>query len=250
MSIFSSLFGGGNQTQAAQAAPTPPGNIPVNQPQSMQAAPGNINAPAASTPADNSQQPTQAPEGLDKFNDLWQPVQSSTEGQNGQLFNMDPKQVMDAAKKIDFSKVIQPEQLQAISSGGQEAVNAFAQAMNAVAQTVYAQNTHVTAKMVEQAVQKTREQVLSELPQHIKRQNVSETLRADNPALSHPAAAPIIGALEQQLTMKFPNASSVEIKNMAVDYLSNFAGSFNKPSKQAQGQQTGKADTDWDLFLA
>ena len=249
-SMMANLFGGGQPQQPQQQQMPQPGNLPAQQTPAMQSSPANPNVPAGQTdpapanPATNAQ-----PEGLDRFNDLWKPVESPAGGAPDPLFNVDPKQLMEAAKKIDFTKVIQPTQLQAIAQGGEQAVSAFAQALNTVAQTVYAQNAHATAKIVEQAVAKSQEAIRSELPQHIKRQTVSDSLRTDNPALSHPAAAPILGALEQQLTMKFPNATAPEIKAMATDYLTSFAGTFQKPaSQQTQSAQTNQG-MDWDSWI-
>ena len=247
-SMMANLFGGG-QPQPQQQQMPQPGNLPEAPTPGMQSAPGNTNAPAA-TPTGNpgSQTNPNEPAGLDKFNDLWKPAESPAGEQPNGLFNVDPKQLMEAARKIDFTKVIQPTQLQAIAQGGEGAVNAFAQALNTVAQTVYAQNAHATAKIVEQAVSRSQETMRNELPQHIKRQTVSESLRTENPALSHPAAAPILGALEQQLTTKFPNATASEIKSMATDYLTSFAGTFQKPAQQSS--QSTPSGTDWDSWIS
>lgn len=248
-SMMANLFGGASSQQPVQQMPQP-GNLPPEQTQQMQSAPGNPNTPAGSPQGNTQAQQTNIqPEGLDKFNDLWKPSESPAGGQNDQLFNVDPKQLMEAAKKIDFTKVIQPTQLQAIAQGGEQAVNAFAQALNTVAQTVYAQNAHATTKIVEQAVARSQETMRNELPQHIKRQTVSESLRTENPALSHPAAAPILGALEQQLTTKFPNATALEIKSMATDYLTSFAGTFQKPAQQTT-QSSQQSGTDWDSWIS
>lgn len=247
-SVISGIFGG--TSAPAQNQMPQPGNLPAQQTQAMQAAPTNPNTPASSDPqaGQGNQQAGAAPEGLDKFNDLWKPAESPAADQNNTGFNVDPKQLMAAAQKIDFTKVIQPAQLQAIAQGGDAAVQAFAGALNQVAQTVYAQSAHATSKIVEQAISRSQDTMRNEMPQQIKRLNVSETLRADNPALSHPAAAPILGALEQQITMKFPNASSAEISRMATDYLSSFAGALQKP--QAPVQQQNSKETDWSSYLS
>lgn len=243
--MFSNLFSGAPaapQQQAVQNTQPQPGNLPEQMTAGMQSTPGNINTPATGNPP--------PAEGLDKFNDLWKPAESAPNGQSGQMFNVDPKQLMDAAKKIDFSKVIQPQQLQAIAAGGPDAMTAFAAALNSVAQTVYAQNAHATAKIVEQAIGKSQDAMRLEMPNQIKRLNVSESLRAENPALTHPAASPILGALEQQMTQKFPNASSMEISKMAQEYLVSFSKAMQKPEQQSQQQSTqnGK-EVDWTAYL-
>lgn len=255
-SVMSALFGGAqpaaqsapNTQQQQQAQPSQPGNFPATQNPAMQSDPANVNAPAAATQAANAS--GAEPQGLDKFNDLWTPVQSPAGAAPEPLINVKPEQMMEVAKKIDFTKVMNPEQLQAVAQGGQGAVAAMAQIMNTVAQTVYAQNMNATKAMVEQAVQKTQDQMRSELPQHIKLQTVSESIRGDNPAFNHPAAAPIMGALQQQLTVKYPNASAAEIANLAKDYMSGFANALTPKAQntQTQAQQQSAGSFDWDSW--
>ncbi len=246
---ISQLFG---STPAAPASAQPQPAVQQTQPQ-----PGNF--PDAATPAMATDpnnpiapavQPAK-PEGLDQFNDLWKPpVESPDTTQQAGMFNVDPQKLMSAAKQIDFSKAITADQLGAISRGGQDAVTAFAQALNTVAQTVYAQSAHASTKIVEQAIKQSQESMRAELPSHIKRQTVSDNLRAENPAFSHPAAAPILGALQQQLTVKFPSATSSEISRMAQDYLTSFAGALNPKQQQSAAQQPQTdAGMDWDKYL-
>lgn len=263
MSIFDKLFGqtqpnqpnqmqqpNQNQNQNQNAGAGQPGNIPptLNTDVANTAGgapngvvPNNVN----SNPADpNASQ-------LDNFNTLWQPnTDAPTEPQP--LINVDPKSLAEAASKTNFVKMISPEQMQAIAAGGEGAVQAFAQAMNKVAQGVYAQSAFATTKIVEQAVAKAQERFTSEIPNHVKKLQVSESLRNENPALNHPAASPILGAIESQLTVKHPNASSTEITNMARQYLEQFATAVNKPKEAAKAKQAAETNqgTDWNSFLS
>lgn len=246
MSIFASLFG---STPAAPAQQTQPGNIPATP--SMQTASTPGTAPNGAVP-EGSAAPVeqQKVDPLDQFKDLWQPNANQEAPQP--LINVDPKSLAEAAKKTDFAKMIQPEQLQAIAAGGEAGVAAFAQAMNQVAQGVYAQSAFATTKIVEQAVNKAREQFQNDIPAHVKRLNVSENLRNENPALSHPAAAPVLGALEHTLTQKHPNASSAEITQMAKQYLSSLGEAFNAPqtaANAATAAANAPKDTDWSSYL-
>ena len=255
MSIFSSLFGAAPATPApaAQPAGTPgagqPGNIPPTASADTASSAGT--APNGAVPAGSAA----APDGgavspLDQFKDLWQPNANPEAPQP--LINVDSKSLAEAAKKTDFSKMIQPEQLQAIAQGGEAGVAAFAAAMNQVAQGVYAQSAFATTKIVEQAVNKAREQFQNDIPAHVKRLNVSENLRSENPALSHPAAAPVLGALEQTLTQKHPNASSSEITQLAKQYLTSLGEAFTAPQTAANAAtvEAGKPkDTDWSSYL-
>lgn len=239
MSIFSNLFG--STTPAPDAAPAPAA------PAAPAPAQGNIPA-APSMEASASNPAAPEPQGLDQFTDLWKPSEQSGQNlPNQSLLNVDPQKLMEAAGKVDFARVIPQESLQAISQGGPEAMQHFAQALNKVAQTVYAQNAMATSKIVEQALGNAKTAWTSELPGFIKSQNVSETLRTENPAFNHPAASPILGALQQQLNVKFPNASSQEIASMAKSYLGQFAQAVSPQ----QSQQSAKPEdgVDWTKFL-
>lgn len=252
MSIFSQIFG--NAQPAVPAAPAPqssgagnPGNIPQNPTTGTVNTPGtapngvvpdNVNPPANAEPASQ----------LDVFKDIWQPNENPEAP--SPLINIDPKALAEAAKKTDFSKMIQPEQLKAIAAGGEGAVSAFAAAMNQIAQGVYAQSAFAASKIVEQAVGKAQERFSAEIPNHVKKLQVSESLRSENPAFKHPAASPILGAIETQLTMKHPNASSAEITAMAKDYLGNFAEAIRAPQTKAEADKASKTgEYDWNNYL-
>lgn len=254
MSMFSNLIGGNSAPAAPQGqqAPAPqPGNIPATAPNTAATTPntapngvvpGNVDAnpkPADATP-------------FDSFKDLWK-TDATPEGQapQGVFGNVDPKRFMEAAGKIDFAKVVTPEQLQAISSGGEGAMQSFAAALNAVAQSTYAQSAFATTKIVEQAMARSKDNLLAELPQHIKQQTVRENLRAENPVFSNPAVQPIISALEAQLTVKYPSASAGEITTMAKRYVEELGTSFSPKQQQQQvaGKQGSREETDWSTFL-
>jgi len=256
MSIFATLFGSGTAApaqptaQPAQTGAGQPGNIPA-QPTQVTAATPNT-SPNGVVPAGTPDPAASVPASpLDQFKDLWQPDANPTEPQP--LINVDPKALAEAARKTDFAKMIAPEHLQAISQGGEAAVQAFAQAMNQVGQGVYAQAAFASTKITEQAIAKAMERFQSEIPAHVKRLNASETLRNDNPALSHPAAAPILGAIQATLTQKHPNASSAELAQMAKQYLTNFASAVNAPADAANAANAATAakagETDWNDFL-
>jgi hypothetical protein len=238
--------------RTAPVAPVPnpgtPGQIPAGTAPSATTTPNT--APNGVTPPNAAIDSTQDSTPLDQFKDIWQtaPVDPNAPTKPTGVFgDVDPKRFMEAAGKIDFSKAVTPEQLQAISAGGDGAVKAFAESMNKIAQGVYAQSAFASTKIVENALAKSRESYLAELPQHIRQQQVSTTLRESNPIFSNPAVQPIISALEIQMTQKYPNATSTEITNMAKQYVEALGTAFTpKPAASASKDSEG---TDWDKFL-
>lgn len=201
------------------------------------------------------QQGTEAP--LDAFKDLWQtPVKSGENNDQTMFGEVDPAKIFEAAKKANFSSVVTQEQLSAIEQGGEAAKKAFAQSLNAVAQAVFAQNTLASTKLIETAIAKATARMEASLPAHIKQHSVQDSLLADNPSLSHPAAAPIINALQSQLAVKYPNASTAELKKMAQDYLTLFtnvaspAKGDGTQTKQGQNNQSSGNDVDWLAYVS
>jgi hypothetical protein len=94
---------------------------------------------------------------------------------------------------------------------------------------------------------KSRENFLAELPQHIKQQQVSTTMRDSNPIFSNPAVQPIISALEIQMTQKYPNATPTEITSMAKQYVEALGTAFTpKPAASASKDSDG---TDWEKYI-
>lgn len=252
MSMFSNMLpgaGGNQQTNAPSGAQTgapTPGNIPEN---AATSGVSNANtAPNGLLPGNQEGNSKSEATPLDQFQDIWKndPIDPNAQ-QQGVFNNIDPKRFMEAAGKIDFTKVISQDQLQAISQGGESAVKAFAAALNSVAQTTYAQSAFAATKITEQAMARAKENLLAELPQHIKKQTVSENLRAENPIFQNPAVNPVISALEAQLTVKYPQASAREITTMAKQYVEALGTSFAPKPAVATNQSVD--ETDWDNFF-
>jgi proteasome lid subunit RPN8/RPN11 len=252
MSFFNNLFG---SAQPQQPAPAPAPAPAAQQQQSQAAPPGNIPAQPnngtqqSANTAPNGvvpEQPAQPESPLDQFKDIWQPVENQSDP-NAPLLNVDPKKLAEASRKTNFAGMINPQLMEQIQQGGPEATKAFAAAMNQVAQGVYAQSAFATSKIVEAAVSKAKQQLIAEMPQQFKRQQVSDTLRSENPVFNHPAASPILSAVERQLSMKFPNAPASEISGMAKQYLQNFAGAIS-PQQVQESRTAGKRDEDWSNF--
>lgn len=226
-----------------------PGNMPGTAPAAFTPASTPGTAPNGTVPGDTNVSTT-IPSPLDTFSDMWKT--DATSGNQAQpLFNIDQAKMMEAARQQDFTKLISQEQMQAVLAGGEGAMQAFTAVLNIVGQDVYARSAMATTKLIEGAVNKTNKTMTDSLPDMIKRHNVSNGLREDNPALNHPAAQPIVSALEAQMTMKYPNASAREIRNMVTDYMTNFAGLVNPPAASAQQVAATKAaaGTDWSTFL-
>ena len=126
------------------------------------------------------------------------------------------------------------------------------QAMNQMSQTVFAQSAMATSKIVEQALEAQQKKFQEMLPGIIKQHTVSDNLRSENPIFNDPAVRPLISAMEQQFSLKHPNATASEITAMAKQYVSGLGQVFNPAQANAGSDQNNfraTGDTDWSKFL-
>ncbi len=191
---------------------------------------------------------------MDGFKDIW----SNTPIDPKAPAPFDPKQIyasadhtkmLTAARKLDFTKNVPPEQLAKIAAGGAEAVEAFKLIINTVTQDAYAASLFGASRMAQAGFDQYDAGLGTQLPQRIKALNVSEGLRNDNPALAHPSAAPIIQAIEQQMVAKYPNATAQEIRQHANNYLNGFIGLVQAPATKKAAETVANQDEDWSGFV-
>lgn len=246
------------------AAPVTPPNGPSQVANPGQPLPGTQSSPAT---APNGMVPTQGQtvnvgqiqqeatpvSPLDTFKDIWQTPTNTQDDSQGPMFSqVDPQKLMESAGKVDFAKAVSPEQMQAIAAGGEAAVAAFSQAMNKVAQTVYAQSAFATTKIVDQAMERQQQNFAKQLPSMVKKFSVNEGLQTENPLLSNPALTPLVSALSEQLVRKNPNATSAEIQSQVADYFNALGTTFApKPPETPASRAAAKAakNEDWSAFL-
>ncbi len=233
-------------TQATNPNVPTPGNIPENAAQQLASLQNNVTAPNGTIPNDaNIENKPVSP--LDPFADLWKNDSSLTPVQEP-LFKISPEQLTAAARTQDFRGSVTKEQLIAIQKGGPDAIEAFAAALNTLGQDVYARSATASTKLIEGALAKNNAQVQSTFSNTIRSQNVGESLLAENPAFSHPAAQTIINSVKEQMLRKYPTATAAELHSMSSKYVQSFADAVAKPAAVMDTKPTGDS-TDWSSFL-
>lgn len=198
---------------------------------------------------------TEQPDPMDAFKDLWAApakVEGAEEDFNPQaIFNIDPATMQAAIGKINFAEGVVTEQdLQAITAGGPEAMQAFMKALNGTGAKAMQLATTASAKMVEQAMTRASGAMDKKIASGVKLNQVSSAMQELNPALSHPAAAPMVNALKQQFTAKHPTATPTEITTMISSYLDTFAGiAAGKKEPVVDPNAPVQAETDWTKYF-
>lgn len=237
------MFGGTPQVQAQAPAQQQPSGQPI--PPSA-----GVTAPETSGTAANGVIPPTADAPLDKYSDLWKndPEAANSADIDTSVFgNVNGEDLLKAAGGIDFTKVVTPDILARIQEGGDTGIQATLEAINKVTQLNYAQSAHTTTKLIEQAITKAKDQFTATLPAHIRSQG-TDALIKQNAVLSHPAAAPMVAGLVQQLQVKFPEASPAELTKQAEEYFLSFSQSIMGATSAANS--TSKEDSmDWENWF-
>ena len=249
---------GGNQQQQQPAQQQQQQQQPAQQPQ-QPAQPPQGNIPSQPTTVPDTNNPT-VPAGMDNppqqeesplaaFADLWNNDNTNQQSQTPDdvYARLKPEDVQKVIAKADFSSVITPEQLAAIGNGGEAAQQAFAQAINSVAQRVMLQSTLVNNNLSMQAMQKAITQAESRIPDAMRKYSSADYSRTANPLLSNPAVKPVADAVQAQLLAKNPNATNAEITQMTQDFIAAMGAQF--APKQEPINNSATNDTDWDAFF-
>lgn len=243
-SVMENIFG--NSRMAAPPPQAPVSNS-INTPPQMTTAASPGTSPNGVIPANGAN----PPEGgevspLKKFADVWNTTPEDPNKPNGpQALTSD--QMLEAASKVDFTKVIDQSMLQKITAGGEGAVEALAAILNKQSQTVYGQSTVVAQKLIEKAVSDAEARFAAQIPTLVKKQSLRESLGKDNPAFKDPAVAPLIQAIQAQLAEKHPGASVSELQELAQEYFTGAAEAFRPTRKPVVNPKD--APTDWESYL-
>lgn len=194
---------------------------------------------------------------LENYKDLWQIDPKAPPAPNGKVtIPADPVKMMEAARRVDFTKAVSPAILEKLKSGDSAAVM---EAINAVGQAAFAQSAQATAAIVESALNKQTEHFHTKiLPEALRRSEATSTLRADNPVFNSPAVAPLLALVESQMATKYPTASAAEVSQHARDFVLASSEAFlgasadkiviPKPAAPTR-QELARQDTDWSKFM-
>jgi hypothetical protein len=251
MDLFNKIFGRGEPAPAPQtvAAPVAPTNNLATNPAPAAPASSAVTSANGVVPPDGNKPGEQSPP--DKFSKLWDPAEPDQTKQGDQTPDngLTPEKLFEAATKVDFRKVLNPEHITKLQAGGTEAVEATLELLNQTAQQAYGKSVVVSQKLIERAVEQATQEFAKQIPGLVKGQAVRESLLSENPAFKDPKVAPIVGAIQQQLQAKNPTATAEELKELAKEFFKDAATLFNSDPKAAAAAATANKVADgesWD----
>ena len=251
MSFFDNMFGG-KPTEQAQQAP-----IQVVLPTADLSAYANG---AGNASMQQSGQPAQAQDPIDS---LWEPTIGADGNPvvpnlpalgSGINFNLDMGKLDTHFATVDFTKGIAPELFSSVAAGGDQALAALPQIINAAVRQAVLTSAQSTAQLVKGTVTNADSNIASLVQAEIKRMGLLNTGQ-QNPVYSNPMYAPIVEMVQKQVLQKFPNASSEDLAKSVDNYFKKMGTDLN-PSAPGAGQfnitahnNATDTDTDWTKYF-
>jgi len=243
------LFRGGNSSASSQQAAPQGGQANGQQ---AQPAPGQQQQPANSGEGNEASATGGSDSPLADFGKLWNNDNENSEGQNtgslSSLININPQTIQEQVSKMDFSSAVSPEMLSQISEGGEAAQQAFAKALNSVAQQTFGQSMIANATLMQKVLEQADGSFNTRIDSRLRDSQVSQQLSETNPVMSNPAAQPLVQMVHSQLSKQYPNASTKELTEMASKYFDGLADSITAPKRQQEEQQRRGSEMDWDSW--
>lgn len=262
MSIFQTLFSGISGGNSAPPAAPAQNSQQQGQQQGQQPAPQSTQNPAfpsqqQQTNGATTDQQQQAPNDnpLDAYKDIFNPVQTDPakqpEASTAVVFNQ--QEVQQKLQGMDFMKFVNPQDLQALQQGGEGAVTAMGNMMNAMMRQAMLMQTAFAANTANRAAEFAMSKTSSAVPELVRGQLTQQEFA--DPSMNHPALQPMIKALTNQFQNQFPKASPQEVANHVKTYLGTIGQVFSPESKgannsQTNGQNTQSNSQDWSTFFS
>lgn len=232
MSFLPGIFGKKPETPTGagpalkQPAPANPGADPANM-----IAGNNPAQPAAGGPTGTADKPA-----LDAFSDLFKPRQVDPNAPKRAtladplLTPLDPAVFQQHVQNADFTSGIPAETMQK-AMGGDAA--AFAEAINSASRAAFAAAAQLSQGVSEHAAREAATRLDGTLDSRIRNHSI-RTQNSTNPALSHPAAAPMVNAIKAQIATQNPALTAVQVQERAENYFTTLADSLAAPQKEQQ----------------
>lgn len=244
-----------NRTPAAPAAPAAPtvnangsagpASTQIAGPANPGAAPATMaNAPAA--PAVGT--PTNI---MDTYTNLFAPKPADPAAvkpltlADPILGALDPATFRTQIANANFAAGIPQDRMQAALGGD---VAAFAEVINMASREAFAAAAQLSHGLVEQGVRTGADRINGSMDSRIRNFQL-KSQNTSNEALAHPAVAPMLNAVKQQIATSNPNLSPSDVQAQAEQYFTEMAQVLVAPKQAAADAATKKSEFDFSSYL-
>lgn len=209
--------------------------------------PDNMQAPTQTTAATGPQNP------LDTYANLFKPMAVDPNTPRAPTLNdpilapLDQAAFQAQVKNANFAASIPAETMAKATSGD---AAAFAEAINYATQAAFAAATQLSHGLVEHGSRTAAQRLDAGMDARVRNYQV-KTHTHDNPALQHPAVAPVLGALKAQIAQQNPNLPAAEVAKQAEAWFLATSEAVQAPAKaqEAAKAEAAKPKTDFSFLL-
>ncbi len=242
--------GAGNQPlpDASAADPTQQNFDPNNQNRGTQ--PNQLN-PQDSSQGGNGQDTTTGASGRDSLSDfskLWEdaPVdpKNPPKQDTGYLPVIDSKALSQYFDQLDFTKSITPEELNAITAGGESAAKALPQILNKSLRQAGLTLFNASRKMVEQGLGIASDRFSGNVPNLVRDVMTKDGLTSSNPMMQNPAYAPVVDAVRQRFQSQYPKATPSQIETAVNQYFDKWMEDMGTAKQKKDANDPAKQTAD------
>jgi len=164
---------------------------------------------------------------------------------NEPLLNLDPAKLQEAAAKMNFAAGVAPELLQKAMGGDAQAMS---EVMSAAGRNAFVAATASMTRVVEDAINRNNQRNDQTLASRVRDVQINQA-PVKHPALAHPAAAPVLAALKQQIAATNPTLSPDKVAEHAENYVIAMSTDVNTHNQQQTQAKTKSLEPDYGVFL-
>lgn len=226
-----------NQQSGAPAPSNAGGNNPTGEPSTP---PSNNGTPG--TNGQNADPSSNAKDPLAVFNKMYDNP-SNTEA--APTFNLDSKQLAEVASSQDFTQGINAELFQKATTGDLEAMK---QLLNTVGRNAYSASLSHGSRLTDTFVSAREQHSSKGFGSKVKGELISQGL-SSIPNYNNPVVRQQLKDTAERLQRQFPEASSDEIKQKAIEYFTELSEAINPQRNKKAAENARNEPTNYDEWL-
>lgn len=180
---------------------------------------------------------------------LWQPnvdkdgkeIPDESEDNSSFMPSLDQKKLKDMIGKMNFTDGITSAEVEAIKTGGEGALGAFANMLNRAGRKSFETAFAASSKLAEQGFTRAQARFQKGIPNHVREMMVENGLSESVALTSNPMFKPLVSSVKNQYLKKFPKATPQEVNQGVKKYFDAMEAEFGK-NKQKQQQDSEATD--------
>lgn len=186
---------------------------------------------------------------LAELTSLWQPnmdkdgkeIPDESQDNSSYMPALDQTKLKAMIEKMSFTDGITQDEVEAIKTGGEGALGAFANMLNRAGRKSFETAFAASSKLAEQGFTRAQARFQKGIPNHVRDMMVENGLGEATPLTDNPMFKPLVQSVKAQYLKKYPKASPQQVTDGVRKYFEAMEADFAK-SKQKKDQNSAISD--------